>query len=378
MGLFDKKVCELCGEKAGMLTKLSLQEGFLCGDCKKKLSDFSDGWKQKTVANVQEHLAAREANKQLVPQFRASRELGPDRFFHVDDAQGRFLFAFGRDFKQGNPQIFQFGQMAGVRVSPLYDSFSDDRDGDGIPDHVQRSGGAASTAATLTGALGAIGAQMGGSFGNAMGSMAQGMGVAAAGGVNAQNVQGLAMANGLGNVFDLGTDGYDMKGFPKEVDGFKITFLLNDPYIREVVFQERGSDHQASSILQQCAAPVQAALQMMGQSTMPMGGQPMMQPGMPMQQAGMYAQPGMPPQMQPGMQPGMPMQQPGMYQQPGVPGQMPPQAMQPGMPMQAGMQAQGMQPANQPPAPQGGTGGQCAACGAAVSGPFCTACGTRA
>lgn len=33
MGLFSTKTCELCGDKAGMLTKLKLSEGYLCGSC---------------------------------------------------------------------------------------------------------------------------------------------------------------------------------------------------------------------------------------------------------------------------------------------------------------------------------------------------------
>ena len=44
MGLFSAKTCELCGAKAGMLTKLKLAEGYLCSRCKKKVSVFSSGW----------------------------------------------------------------------------------------------------------------------------------------------------------------------------------------------------------------------------------------------------------------------------------------------------------------------------------------------
>ena len=69
MGLFSTKTCELCGDKAGMLTKLKLSEGYLCGSCKKKVSGFSSGWSSKTVEDVKTHLGAREANKAVFATF---------------------------------------------------------------------------------------------------------------------------------------------------------------------------------------------------------------------------------------------------------------------------------------------------------------------
>lgn len=43
MGLFSKKICVICGEKAGLLSRLKLEnDDFVCGNCKKKLSPFFD------------------------------------------------------------------------------------------------------------------------------------------------------------------------------------------------------------------------------------------------------------------------------------------------------------------------------------------------
>ena len=36
MGLFDKKVCDICGEKIGLLGNRKLDDGNLCKDCAKK------------------------------------------------------------------------------------------------------------------------------------------------------------------------------------------------------------------------------------------------------------------------------------------------------------------------------------------------------
>ena len=40
MGLFDKKVCDICGEKIGLLGNRKLDDGNLCKDCAKKLSPW--------------------------------------------------------------------------------------------------------------------------------------------------------------------------------------------------------------------------------------------------------------------------------------------------------------------------------------------------
>lgn len=45
MGLFEKKYCDLCGDKVNALTRQKLSDGYLCSDCKHKLSSLSSGWK---------------------------------------------------------------------------------------------------------------------------------------------------------------------------------------------------------------------------------------------------------------------------------------------------------------------------------------------
>ena len=43
MGLFDKKYCDICGEKIGLLGNRKLENGNLCKNCAQKLSPwFSD------------------------------------------------------------------------------------------------------------------------------------------------------------------------------------------------------------------------------------------------------------------------------------------------------------------------------------------------
>ena len=40
MGLFDKKFCDICGDKIGLLGNRKLEDGNMCKDCAKKLSPF--------------------------------------------------------------------------------------------------------------------------------------------------------------------------------------------------------------------------------------------------------------------------------------------------------------------------------------------------
>ena len=49
MGLFDKKYCDICGEKIGLLGNRKLEDGNLCKNCAAKLSPWFTERKQSTV-----------------------------------------------------------------------------------------------------------------------------------------------------------------------------------------------------------------------------------------------------------------------------------------------------------------------------------------
>ena len=66
MGLFDKKYCDICGEKIGLLGNRKLEDGNLCKDCAKKLSPWFSDRRSSTVAEIKEQLEYRERNKEDV------------------------------------------------------------------------------------------------------------------------------------------------------------------------------------------------------------------------------------------------------------------------------------------------------------------------
>ena len=76
MGLFDKKYCDVCGEKIGLLGNRKLEDGNLCKDCAKKLSPWMTDRRQSTVEEIRQHLAYREANERLLASIHPTSVLG--------------------------------------------------------------------------------------------------------------------------------------------------------------------------------------------------------------------------------------------------------------------------------------------------------------
>ena len=63
MGLFDKKYCDICGEKIGLLGNRKLENGNLCKTCAKKLSPWFSDRRNSTVEEIKAQLAYREENQ---------------------------------------------------------------------------------------------------------------------------------------------------------------------------------------------------------------------------------------------------------------------------------------------------------------------------
>ena len=78
MGLFDKKYCDICGEKIGLLGNRKLSDGNLCKDCAAKLSPWFTERKQSTVEEIREQLRLREENRQKLAGFHPTRTIGVD------------------------------------------------------------------------------------------------------------------------------------------------------------------------------------------------------------------------------------------------------------------------------------------------------------
>ena len=113
MGLFDKKYCDICGEKIGLLGNRKLEDGNMCKNCAAKLSPWFAERKQSTVEEIKEQLAYREANKEAVAAFHTTRTLGKDVKVLLDEDNGKFMVTSARNIAEANPDVLSFADVTG-------------------------------------------------------------------------------------------------------------------------------------------------------------------------------------------------------------------------------------------------------------------------
>lgn len=117
MGLFDKKFCDICGEKIGLLGNRKLEDGNICKDCAKKLSPFFSERKQSTVAEIKEQLAYREENEKRLASFRPTRTYGDGMKVYIDETAGKFVITRATDWRSANPDIIDFSQVSSCNLN---------------------------------------------------------------------------------------------------------------------------------------------------------------------------------------------------------------------------------------------------------------------
>lgn len=117
MGLFDKKYCDICGEKIGLLGNRKLEDGNLCKDCAKKLSRWFNERRHSNVEEIKAQLAYREENKQRVAQFRKTRMEG-DWWKVLFDENNRWFCVTQSDNPNTdeNPDIIDFSAVTGCHM----------------------------------------------------------------------------------------------------------------------------------------------------------------------------------------------------------------------------------------------------------------------
>ena len=113
MGLFDKKNCDICGEKIGMLGNRKLEDGNLCKDCAKKLSPFCDDRRRSTVEQIRAHLQYREENKNALRAFAPTLTLGEDKKIYIDQMKGNFVVSRNKpgSWDEENPDVMPIASI---------------------------------------------------------------------------------------------------------------------------------------------------------------------------------------------------------------------------------------------------------------------------
>lgn len=111
MGLFDKKYCDICGEKIGFLGNRKLEDGNLCKECAGKLSPFFRERRSSTVDEIREQLAYREENAKALETFHPDLVFGEDEKVYLDVENKKLIVTSASNFRDGNPDIVSAEQI---------------------------------------------------------------------------------------------------------------------------------------------------------------------------------------------------------------------------------------------------------------------------
>ena len=114
MGLFDKKYCDICGEKIGLLGNRKLEDGNLCKNCARKLSPFFSDRRNSTVEEIKQQLAYREENERRLADFHPDVTFGRLRKIYIDRAGAKFIVTTATNWRDENPDLISFSQVTGV------------------------------------------------------------------------------------------------------------------------------------------------------------------------------------------------------------------------------------------------------------------------
>jgi len=116
MALFDKKNCDICGAKIGMLGNRKLEDGNCCKDCAKQLSPWMTDRRRTTVEDIKAHLAYREENKRKLGQFNAASIVGENWKVMADPNMGAFIVTRSNNWRADNPDIIPLSQVVSCEV----------------------------------------------------------------------------------------------------------------------------------------------------------------------------------------------------------------------------------------------------------------------
>ncbi|MBQ3302307.1 MAG: DUF4428 domain-containing protein, partial [Eggerthellaceae bacterium] len=109
--------CGACGKELGLLGKRKLEDGYICKDCANKLSPFFSERRRSTIAEINEQLAYREANKESVAALNITRTLGGGtRKVMIDEDARKFIITGSSKWRDENPDVIDFSQVTGCDV----------------------------------------------------------------------------------------------------------------------------------------------------------------------------------------------------------------------------------------------------------------------
>ena len=136
MGLFDKKFCDICGEKIGLLGNRKLEDGNLCKDCAKKLSPFFSDRRRSTVEEIRKQLEMREENRQLLRSFHPTQVLGTRTKVYIDPEMGKFAVSRRSDLQEENADLIDLSAVVNAQYEVeehREEQYTEDAEGKSVP-----------------------------------------------------------------------------------------------------------------------------------------------------------------------------------------------------------------------------------------------------
>ena len=116
MGLFDKKFCDVCGEKISLMGNRKLEDGNLCRDCAKKLSPFFSERRRSTVEDIKRQLEYRAENERQLSGFTPNLTIDGSRKVYIDTIGQRFIVTGRSNWRSSNPDLISFSQVRRVNT----------------------------------------------------------------------------------------------------------------------------------------------------------------------------------------------------------------------------------------------------------------------
>ncbi len=113
MGLFDKKYCDICGQKIGFLGNRKLEDGNLCKECARKLSPFFHERRSSTVEEIRAQLIYRAENEEELKSFQPGSVFGINEKIYIDKDVKRMIVTSADDWLSDNPDIICLSQITG-------------------------------------------------------------------------------------------------------------------------------------------------------------------------------------------------------------------------------------------------------------------------
>jgi len=115
--LFDKKYCDICGEKIGLLGNRKLEDGNLCKTCAGKLSPFFTERRGSTVEEIRAQLAYRAENAEKLKSFCIGQTFGIDEKIHLDSERKHMIVTSSDDWTADNPDIIVIEKITNVETA---------------------------------------------------------------------------------------------------------------------------------------------------------------------------------------------------------------------------------------------------------------------